>query len=129
MSRGMSKLAIHFVTRSYKNIFLTMCLLSGVMCKVSCVRCQVSCVTCPASHVMHHMSPVMCQVPDVTPTATSMDLPLLTPPIYTARWFAKTKQIFLSQNCKLTDTPVLSPPPGKIYRNYQHAVLLLSSLS
>ena len=57
----------------------TKCHMSGVRCQVSCVRCQVSHVTC-------HLS--------LTGTATATDrtLPLLTPPLCTVSWFAKTQK-------------------------------------
>ena len=51
--------------------------------KMVCVMCHVSCVPCHVSHVTSHLS-------SLTDTATA--LPLLTPPVCTVGWFAKTQR-------------------------------------
>ena len=65
-----------------------MCYLSCVMYHLSCVMCNVSFVICLT---LHHLKPITCHRSPVTcrlsllPTATAIDLPLLTPPLCTER--------------------------------------------
>ena len=61
---------------------------SGVTCQVSDVMCQMPCVMCHFSHVMCRVSHVTCQRQQPQPET----LPLLTPPLCTVGWFAKTQK-------------------------------------
>ena len=57
--------------------------------KTSCVTCYVSHVTCHVSCVACHISPVTCHWRQQPQPQT---LPLLTPPLRTVGWFAKTNK-------------------------------------
>ena len=61
------------------------------MWQVSHFFCHMSCVTCDVSCVMCHVSPVTCHL-SLTPHPQPHTLPLLTPPLCTEGWFAKTQK-------------------------------------
>ena len=57
---------------------------------MSCVNCHMSHITCQMSHVACPLSPVTCHL-SLTATATDLTIPLLTPPLCTVGWLAKTQ--------------------------------------
>ena len=78
---------------------------------------QMSCFLCQVSCVRYYVSPVTCPL---SPRPNAKDLPLLTSPLCTAGWFAKTQQpknISISKNLlkwKRKNTQNIQRSTGKL---------------